>query len=474
MDAPNTLNRLVQSASRALLFLLLVAGPAFLSQAMDAQAIGPNGEFNCGYDWNGNGAKRDDAGDIVACLDAAKAAAGQRQDGSDAGVRVLLPEGRFDLASATQLPYVLVGGMNIRGVYPRLAFSAAGAPDGTMSLPDGGTWLFGGGNASVIFAGRELRGLTLENIGFARFQKALSVGGDGIDGMSFSVLRNLITSQAGSCNAPSCIAFELNNIQHVRIDHLKCSPITTCLDIINQNSRWQGANSVITDVSLTSAREGSRGGIILEVRKPSAGACQSLNYITLIRPQVTYGGSAKTPGTSNILLTVDPACPGGRPTGIGIHDADIEGGGAECGIRLEKAQNSFIDLAGTSTVRPRYLFCADRRSVANVWMSRSLNTTTHFDNKSNLFLGFADSSARTNMVGAFRDSSGQWRSPGFNGRPAKFGSLFWGNAQKLQPATGAQVCREQALACETSYNPGSAQAQSCHAVHGGRFFALCR
>jgi hypothetical protein len=61
-----------------------------------------------------------------------------------------------------------------------------------MNLPNGGTWLLGSGPGSVIFTGTQLRGVTLEDIGFSNFGKVLSAGGDGIDGMSFSVLRNLI------------------------------------------------------------------------------------------------------------------------------------------------------------------------------------------------------------------------------------------------------------------------------------------
>ena len=347
---------------------------------------------------------------LNACLDAAKAYVGNANGGTDKAVYVYLPATTMSLAG----PYTLVGGMQIIGEYPRIEYISGTSADLNM-IPNGGTWIDCGGNA--CFSGSGLRGVVLEDLGFKNWGSGAlaTFGGDNLDGIAFSVLRDLIGIGSTTLGATDA-GFVLYNIQHVEGDHLNFFDVNSGLRLISQGPGTNGlcpANSVFKDVYTytyaKSAATGNNGvtkaGLLVEALDHSGTASCALAYLKFIRPQVNaYNGDNTGYGIALIgTSTVSPV------TFIDIDSADIEGGlgyGLYYGVGSSNNHSTIAGAALTGT------------PIAGVYNGGSFNFTESDSNT--LTVSDNDSNHQSAYSGTFASVTAGTRGFFYNGPSGGF------------------------------------------------------
>lgn len=280
---------------------------------------------------------------LTTCLNAAKTFAG-----TGAAARVLLPAGVQSLTA----PYTLSSGMQIVGVMPRDAYVANQPPDENMGF-NGGTIIDCGG-ATNCFVGSNLRGVKLEDLGFQNYTGyAMTVGGNNVDGISFSILRNLYCIGSHTNNATTgCV--QLYNFQHVRSEGLYAAYVNTVLSLIGQTEYSIDGNSEFTDTFGTvypkSAAIGNNGtcGVEVKALTPASGSALNLNDITFTHFQVnSYNANGGTDDGTGYNVCVN-GLSGKNNTAIVFHDSDIESNG-NIGFNITYTINSFFESSITVT-----------------------------------------------------------------------------------------------------------------------------
>ena len=387
-----------------LLLAAVLCGAATTLAQSSGSAAGslPVGQtFNCAAPQYAN---------LNACLDAAKAYVGNGNGGADKAVGIYLPATTMSLAG----PYTLVGGMQIIGQYPRIEYIAGTSADLNM-IPNGGTWIDCGGNA--CFSGSGLRGVVLQDLGFKDWGSGAlaTFGGDNLDGIAFSVLRDLIGIGSTTLGATDA-GFVLYNIQHVEGDHLNFFDVNSGLRLISQGPGTNGlcpANSVFKDVytytyakSAATGNNGvSKAGLLIEALDHSGTASCALAYLKFIRPQVnSYNGDNTGYGIALIgTATVSPV------TFNDIDSADVEGAlgyGIYYGVG---SSNNHSTIAGTAlTGTP----------IAGVYNGGAFNFT---DSKSNtLTVSDNDSNHQSAYSGTFASVAAGTRGFFYNGPSGGF------------------------------------------------------
>lgn len=323
---------------------------------------------------------------LNACLDAAKNYVGVANDGTDKAARILIPNGTWALTGA---PYTLVGGMQLMGIEPRLETTNTSA-DLSMT-PDGGTWIDCGGNQ--CFQGNALRGVMLEDLGFKNFTNIATFGGDGLEGLTFSTLANIIGVGSTTVNGSNA-GFILYNLQHVNGSSLNFYDVNTGLHLISQFDSYQPGNSVFSDMyTYTYPKSVANGnntipGLWLEVKKPTSGHASGLNYITLIRPQInSYNGD----GTGNLVTLQGNT--DGNPGPSVVFGADIEGldieGAASTGVYMDYANNDSIHFAGTAITGGGTELYVTPNASYNYFTSdyNNVGVNASCSNQNNIFFG---------------------------------------------------------------------------------------
>lgn len=356
------------------------------------------GVYYCAADWNNDGSPGESA-DVVACIQSALSALTTNEDGSDNAITLSLPDGYFDVSSACSAGscFELKSGIHIVGEMPRLRYVEHEAPDLKME-PNGGTWL-DPGPSNTLFTGQHLRGVVLERFGVANFGKVAVLGRDGVDGISFSVIRDVYAVGTSRWASPRTTdAWVFYNIQHLQLDHVKVHGAERGLYIIGQNSHWQPANSVITDFYVYTYPN-PQGGIRLETIDSAEGPSTMMNYVSFIRPQVNSFSSTGAPGSTGIWLKgYDPA----RPVQLmWIDGADVEGS-VEVAIRLENANHNRIEVAGVT--KPTIGVSLDANSsfntIASVHDRLSVRAAS---DANNIFLGHFDDVDEATARGLYYD-----------------------------------------------------------------------
>jgi len=393
------------------------------------------GTFYCGLDWDGDGNTTDDAGDLLACLDAAKAALGE-----DRAATIYLQEGNLTfcdpaLPGGNPCPYTLQSGMNLIGVRPRL-LSVDEAPDLDM-IPNGGSWIDGNGataSANGIFVGTNVRGVTLQQIGFRNYANALRFGETDVEGLSMSRLQDLYFVGISAVHGGGTeTAIRLVNFQHVAIDHVKAYRGERVYYFANDIATWQGGNSVIVDLYAYTYPDPDYG-VMLECLQAQ------LNFLTFIRPQVNAFNGTFAPDTRGFYLKGGPGCP---VNSISLHAIDVEGQ-LEYGLRGEFVFNSYIHYAGGPDVILAEV-SLDASSSENVIFSSSGAPGIDVSNSSNLVNGqWKGSETQTTLRGVGRDanSSRAWVKTDLaevHGEIALGGTYVWSDSGELRAKVGAPV-----------------------------------
>ncbi len=419
------------------LALLVLSGgwPAVAGPGPPARALRPQCEpgsllrkattvYDCGLDWDGDGSLSADAGDLRACLDAARAAVRTAEDGTDNALDIKLPDGRLvfcdpDLPGGNPCPYALEPGMNLRGVKPRLQDVSQEAQDLDMR-PNGGTWIDGNGaaaSADGIFVGGDVRGITIEDMGFSNYGKGLVFGTAGAPGLSFSTLRNLTFIGASSGTVS---ALELRNYQHVRGDHISVFRCDRCVRLMQEHNFIQYGNSLWTDLYVyTYQFPAAAYGLTLECNwQPGGDATQQFNLNTFHRLQVNKFDDGSS--GQNLFFDGEPNC---IVNSMAVFDADLEGLSTK--VKARNLWNSSIHL--TAVTNGSDTFDLDT-SVAGTLISSSSGQVAVRGTPANNVLWFGrvksavdpnyrgvvynDLTGRTSFVGDRLYLDGQWSGSG--------------------------------------------------------------
>jgi hypothetical protein len=208
--------------------------------------------------------------------------------------------------------------------------------------------------------------------------------------------------------------------------------------------------------------------------------------MVVTRPQVNFEGTP-TPGSSHMLFRSDPACLAQAPQAVvyaaGIYEADLEGGGSECGFRLEGAWQGRFSLAGGTNrpAAPTNMFCLNAQSNYNILESRLPDASVNFPlaNRRNLLLGFFDTITAFNPTAAglvYSPSTESFLLRGAGGLPGLYGRPVWGDATQAQGLSGKVLCEnlQANRACESTYVLPGMTERPCGEIQTTRFLALCR
>jgi hypothetical protein len=237
------------------------------------------------------------------------------------GGYLFVPAGFYKITSAL----TWATGVSLRGVSPQLQAIAGQNPDIIMT-PIGGSWINCAGVANCI-TGSSLRSANFEHIGFENATSAaLSFGGDGIDGISFSSWVDVAVIGSTTINA-SDEGIRLNNIQHLALMGINIYNVNTCMDFINQSSIISGSNSEIYSLYCKTYPKSVANGnnakpaINIRVVQPTIGTAANLNYLHFVRSQVnSYNGDGT--GTMVSMTGLNGTS---HVNGIVFDDADLEG-----------------------------------------------------------------------------------------------------------------------------------------------------
>ncbi len=255
------------------------------------------------------------------------------------GGRIFVDRGFYKLSRSITLK----PGISIEGVFPRRKNVEPNAPE--WGVIEGGT-VFVGDGTFPAFTGNNLVGVYLRNLGFKNFSYGLLFGDTNVLGIAFSRLENLYFDNT------TVSAIKLINFQHIRMSHIKAilpSSSGRFLHFVNDHYNWAGGNSVIDDVYSVGGA-GVDGVILFEQIN------RTLNLIEVIRPQVNMWNSG---GVGSGIKLKGTSVPCSR---INLYGVDVEGG-PEAAVKLEYAQNNFIEIAFTDAVYAVYAYSKSRDNV---------------------------------------------------------------------------------------------------------------
>lgn len=235
------------------------------------------------------------------------------------GGTVQLPSGFFKVST----PLVPVNGVALSGQQPVAGiFSVPG-----LGTPSGGTWL-DCNTGYCIQATSPVVGFDMSNIGFEKGSpSAMIFGGNNIGGISYSKWRNIMVvgDQTPQLNLQAITLF---NFVSLNIDNLQMAYVSEGINATNQWGVYAGGNSVWTDIfvspyaAATATGNANACGLCITVLAPASGSISQVDYITIIRPQIIFPGTAGPGTNSGISIT---GVSGQPANSISIHDADIEG-----------------------------------------------------------------------------------------------------------------------------------------------------
>jgi hypothetical protein len=355
--------------------------------ALIADGLQPVNVMAAAYGAKGDGVT-DDTAAIQAAINAAFGHSGE--------VWFPSPSVRYLIASG---PAILKTGVSLRGVMPQTTYIAANVPEGTMQ-PAGGTWFDCHGG--TCFSGSGLRGVNVNRLGFQNFgATAINLGGNGIDGIAFSNWRDLqFYGNPTCCSSDTAIA--VTNFAGFGLERINATAVNTLVRATSQNSYDQPGNSVWIDLMAQtypkSAANGnntaSKAGLVFTTAAPTSGSALTLDYITVIRPQIQLSGGDYT--GSAISLIGGPA----GVSGIGIYDADLEGAWLY-GFNLSNAYNNYLGTLITAQSASSWTYNLDSLSAFNTCFSTYDRSTVQDASGSNMYYG-AFWQNYTNMSGAFR------------------------------------------------------------------------
>lgn len=249
-------------------------------------------------------------------------------------------------------PIVPQSGTALTGVLPSFTFGGVPPelpPDLTVTGIATGTVLTAPGG-TAIESGTRVDGARIENLGIAHSVNGMVIGSANQTGMFASVLRNIVAYDI------SDTAIKLVNLQHVHGSFLKLFEVNRGLHLVGdtdmQVDNTQFGNSVFVDVYVLnrSPRTYETTGILLEALD-RFGRGTSLNYITLIRPQVNMFRAVGSQAGYNLRLRgtkVNYSEGDDAPAFINsatIIGADLEGS-AHTSLLMEYATNCQISVAG--------------------------------------------------------------------------------------------------------------------------------
>lgn len=222
------------------------------------------------------------------------------------------------LASGTYQPSVSlpvdITNTSVRfiGTFPRSTYEYRD-PDLFME-PGGGTILDCQG-ADGLFTGNHIRGSQFENFWAENCDGAvLSFGEKDKTGMYFSTIKNVYAYNVSEF-------LNLTNIQHVYGEHIKARSAHRVLDIANDHTDHDGANSVFVDPYLYGKSNDDGDKVDGGIRFRALTSGDTLNYVTLIRPQVNMFNGAKYTGSAITAVGKN----GAQVNSISILGADLEG-----------------------------------------------------------------------------------------------------------------------------------------------------
>lgn len=213
----------------------------------------------------------------------------------------------------SNLPYDITNtSIKFIGTFPKASHTYRD-PDLFMT-PGGGTIINCQG-AEGIFTGNHIRGAQFHNFWTEDCNgAALSFGEKDKTGMYFSTIKNVYGH-----NVTELV--NLTNIQHVYGEHIKLRGGQRVLDIANDHKDHDGANSVFVDPYLYGNAKDNGDKVDGGIRFRALTSTDTLNYVTLIRPQVNMFNGASYTGSAIKAVGKN----GADVNSISIIGADLEG-----------------------------------------------------------------------------------------------------------------------------------------------------
>jgi hypothetical protein len=277
------------------------------------------------------------------------------------GGKVVLSEGVFNIAATITLK----SGVTIEGVRPQLTFTDGVAPDLNFEITGGTilqavTYTYPCFSANTDDSPETDVGVScaVRDLGIKAFQKAISAGALNHYGLAMSHLSNIFVDGKDSGGTTRTeLAFEFINPQHIRGDHLYCYSVEKAMLIQSYHDTSEPGNSVFTDF-YAYLKYGVQPtyGIQIEAKDTGGASPKSINYITMLRPQVNcFGLTAPDPVDSegNALIKLVGFEDGGSgsnvdayPNSCSLYDSDAEGD-TDYSIHLINTRKCRVNMAGS-------------------------------------------------------------------------------------------------------------------------------
>ena len=226
-------------------------------------------------------------------------------------------------------PLTLSPGVSIIGVYPVRSNVYPAPPDWPNSVIYGGTVFTGDGTFDAL-VGNNVIGIALINLGFRNFRNAINLGSPDSLGIAFSVIDNIFIDY------PSEDGLRIMNFEHLLISNVQgvLNPNSKLLHLINDNSNWDGGNSVITEVYAVGNPLYTEGVIHLEAVE------NALGFMVFIRPQVNMLNAG---GKGIGILLENKTSRSDGLSKISMYSIDVEGPVEEA-LRLVGVQDSYFNF----------------------------------------------------------------------------------------------------------------------------------
>lgn len=256
-------------------------------------------------------------------------------------------------AASAMSPYALNGGMQIKGIAPRVASTPP--PQETFTF-NGGTIIDCGGVTNECFAGSNLHGIAFNDIGFQDFGKAATFGGNGVVGLLNSVLHNIYCIGSATNNISShCI--QLFNSADMDVDGYYTRYVNTGFSFINQYAGTNFGNSSFNHMFLNvypkSTAIGNNGtcGLQIATLAPVSGTPGNVNGLTFTHFEVlSFNSNGSTEDGTGFNRCID-GISGHNNTAVVFVGSDIESNG-NTGTEVSYTTNSYfgetIDVANAN------------------------------------------------------------------------------------------------------------------------------
>lgn len=312
---------------------------------------------------------------LALCADAVQTYVTTNETGLGHAIRVLLHDQDYP-TSGTAFP--VYSGMQIIGIQPRLA--ANGSTIWQSPTPNGGTWLDCGGSGSGMTGGNTsgLTGVVISNIGFKNCPNAMTFGGNGVNGLSNSIISQVYdVGPATCCSADTeLINYNANFLQ---VFGLYGYNVNTCFDFedLNAVGLYSGNSNIYDPYCYTYPKSVANGNST----EPGMLLGPVTNLISVYRPQVftPFGGD-----DTGIGLELN------HTSANSIYAADMEGDLGKAVYLTGDASGNSVELNIGSNVADADWFVIDSGSFPNRLSSANLNAGWTFNgtaNGQNLYIG---------------------------------------------------------------------------------------